>query len=190
MKIIKILIFIILLSGCSNLGKNISEEKKIFWTEARDARKKIYKLRIGDIIVKNRVLTSITSWFGHAAVVISPWTIGEYPMIGEGFVQYPVFQWLDEDRKIAVLRYRYMTKEFSRRFLLNVKKYSDRDYKITLDKNNSNEFYCSQYVWFLYYHTAKEVKDPYFDYDFKKNDKLILPYDLLELPNFDMIDLR
>lgn len=182
------LIGMMLFSGCSNLSKVGNRE--IPWMDAGALRKKFYMLHIGDIIVKNRIVTSPVSWFGHAGVVISPWSIGEYPMIGEGFVEFPTVWWLYEDRKVVVLRYKYMDEKFLRRFLLNVKRYSNRDYKITFNKNNSHEFYCSQYVWFLYYQTAKELRDPHFDYDFKKKDKLILPYDLLELPNFDMIDFR
>ena len=183
-----IFIGMIFFSGCSNLSKIGNRE--IPWMDARDLRKKFYMLEIGDIIVKNRVVSSPFSWFGHAGVVISPWSIGEYPMIGEGFIEFPTVWWLDEDRKVTVLRYRYMNREFSKRFLQNIKRYSNRGYRITFNKYNSHEFYCSQYVWFLYYQTAKELKDPHFDYDFKKDDKLILPYDLLELPNFDMIDFR
>ena len=192
MKIIKILIFLIIFSGCSNLQSvNTSEGvRKLQWVSGKSVMRKLDRLQVGDIIVKNKIASSPTSWFGHSAIVLTPWSVAEYPMIGAGFIQAPLLAWLHEDRDIVVLRYRYMDRRFMHRLLINVKRYSNREYQITFDKYNNRKFYCSQYVWFLYYQTAKELKDPHFDYDFKRKDKLILPYDLLELPNFEVVPMN
>lgn len=188
MKILRVLILIICMLGCSNIG--VDKDGNSYWTPTSQVVNVLDRIKVGDILIKNKLILSPTSWFGHAAVVVTPNIVGEYPMIGKGFVLNYLEDWLSEDRDIIVLRYRYFTDSFQRRFLKNVLKYSNREYQITFDKYNSEKFYCSQYVWFLYYKTAKEQKDPHFDYDFKKNDFFILPYDLLELPQFEIIDLK
>ena len=45
-------------------------------------------------------------------------------------------------------------------------------------------------MWYLYYKTAKDLNDKNFDFNFKKNDVFILPYDLLELPNFEEVEFN
>lgn len=185
MKFFKLLLILILCCSCSNVNKNLN------WTEANALVNSLGKFQTGDILIKNKVFSAPRSWFGHAAVMVSPWEIGEYPMIGEGYVQMPLSDWLSEkNRKVVALRYNYFTKEFRKRFLINVNHYKNREYRITFNKNNNKYFYCSQYVWYLYYKTAKDLNDKNFDFNFKKNGVFILPYDLLELPNFEEVEFN
>lgn len=185
MKYLKLLLILLFFSSCSNI------DKKLNWTQANTIVESFGKFQIGDILIKNKEFIDPRSWFGHAAVMVTPWEIGEYPMIGAGYIQANVYDWLAEkNRKVVALRYNYFNEEFKNRFLYNVNRSKNKNYRITFDKYSDKYFYCSQYVWYLYYKTAKDLNDKNFDFNFKKDSLIIFPYDLLKLPNFEVINLE
>ena len=64
----------------------------------------------------------------------------------------------------------------------------EKIYKITFNKYDENYFYCSKYIWFLYYKTAKETG---YDLEFETNKKnIIFPYDLVNMKDFEIILLN
>lgn len=183
MKIVKIILLIIFLTGCSNLNK-----KEVCWQKSKENLFYVDNLKIGDILVKKKVWYSPISWFGHSAVMVSDSDIGEYPKFGENYTQTDVMTWLYDDRKIVILRYKFFDEKFKKAFLKNIDKYKDKIYKITFNKYDEKNFYCSKYIWFLYYKTAKETG---YKLEFEIDEKnIIFPYDLLYSKYFDFIILN
>ncbi len=183
MKIIKIILLIIILTGCSNLNK-----KEIPWKKSKENLFYIDNLKTGDILVKKKVWYSPISWFGHSAVMISDSEVGEYPKLGENYTQTNITDWFFDNKKVVILRYKFFDKKFEKEFLKNVKKYKGKIYRITLDKYDEKNFYCSKYIWFLFYKTSKEMG---YKLDFKVKKKyIVFPYDLLYSEEFNFILLN
>lgn len=180
MKIIKIILLIIILTGCSNLNK-----KEIPWKKSKENLFYIDNLKTGDILLKKKVWYSPISWFGHSAVMISNSEVGEYPKFGKSYTQTDITDWFFDNKKVVILRYKFFDKNFEEEFLKNVKEYKRKVYKITLNKYDEKSFYCSKYIWFLFYKTSKKTGHKL---DFKMKKKyIIFPYDLLEFEEFDFI---
>ncbi len=54
------------------------------------------------------------------------------------------------------LGYKAFNEKFKTAFLKNISKTKDKQYKI-VKKTDNSAFYCSQYVWYLYWKTAKDL---------------------------------
>lgn len=186
MKKILIIIFSFYLIGCSGIQKNRDISNNL-WIDSKNLIFQINKLKIGDIIVKNKKISEPITWFGHVAIVSSEKDITEYPMIGAGFIKCNIITWLNEERKVSIMRYKYFNEKFKKVFLETIEKNQNKTYRLFTDKMNEKYFYCSSYVWQMYYKTAKKLNDKNFDYNFGKNNFFIYPYDFLELPNFQNI---
>lgn len=179
MRLIKLILLVLLLTGCSNI------DRKLEWRDSKQSISYVDKLKTGDIIIKNKVWYSPITWFGHSGVMVNKTDIGEYPKIGIGYNQLNAKFWLYDERNIIILRYKYFDEKFKERFLINISKNKDKMYRISLDKNDNKSFYCSKYVWYLFYKTAKEL-----GYDLKPNTNIkniILPYDFFYLEDFEQI---
>ena len=101
----------------------------------------------------------------------------DYPKLGEKSYAVDIDYWLEKDRKILILRYKNMTDEFRTKLLENMKKYFGKKYEISSNKNNTDGFYCSQYIWYVYYITAKELG---YELDLDSDGgKYIFPYDFI-----------
>lgn len=160
------LISLFFLTSCSNIPNSS-------WTKI-NKRELFLDLKPGDILIKEKEFT-IYGVFGHAALMKNNRYLIDYPMIGETSYEVPITYWLERNRDIIILRYKYMTEKFLNRLLINIDKYQGYPYSLTFNKKKSNGFYCSQYIWFVYYITAKELG---FHLDLDSNDGfLILPYD-------------
>ena len=170
LKFFKIFIFSIFFIGCSS-----SPYK---WHNTEEAIKSSQKFQTGDIIIKDKLFKDPITWLGHAAVIVSPGTIGDFPILGHEYYTAPVNWWLNEpDRKVIVLRYKEFNKEFEKQFLKNVKKYGNGSYNISFSKKSDKNFYCSKFVWFLYYKTAQDLG---YELDLDSDKGLIVfPYDFL-----------
>ena len=183
MKTIKIMLLIIFLTGCSNLNK-----KEIPWQKSKENLFYIDNLKTGDILVKKKIWYSPISWFGHSAVMVTNSDVGEYPKLGKSYIQTDIINWLYDDKKVVILRYKFFDEKFKKEFLKNINKYKEKIYKITFNKYDENYFYCSKYIWFLYYKTAKETG---YDLEFETNKKnIIFPYDLVNMKDFEIILLN
>ena len=94
--------------------------------------------------------------------------------------------WLEEGRDILVLRYKDMTDEFRKRLIKNMGKYFGKDYRISSDKMNTEGFYCSQYIWYIYYITAQEMG---FELDLDSDGgPYVLPYDFINSPYLEIVN--
>ncbi|MCJ8342063.1 MAG: hypothetical protein MJH09_04305 [Cetobacterium sp.] len=178
-----ICIFIlIIIGGCATIPK------KIVWQDAQEVQAHSYKLRTGDIIIKNKVWNEPISWGGHCGVMINDYYVGDYPKIGVNFYPLPPEVWLNEKRKVVVLRYKDFTDKFRKKFMENAWKYSHSKYLITLNKKNPKDFYCSKYVWFLFYKTAKDLG---YNLDIDSNKGLLVfPYDFLDSKYLEQVIIK
>lgn len=173
----KIIIYILILTGCSNYK----------WSNSNNIIEERNRLKTGDILIKEKLLKNPTSWMGHSSIMINNYRVGDFPMIGENFYSTNVYNWLNENgRRVIVLRYPRFNEKFEKQFIKNIKKYSHGKYKITFLKKSDEGFYCSRYVWFLYYKTAKDLGYNLdldsdggifvFPYDFIKSKELVQIY--------------
>ncbi|MGL5982058.1 MAG: YiiX/YebB-like N1pC/P60 family cysteine hydrolase [Cetobacterium sp.] len=173
------LIFITII-GCSNNG--------YVWQDIKHVQSSSNQLQTGDIIIKNKVLTDPLSWLGHSSVMINDFYIGDFPMPGKSYYSISSKAWLNENnRKVIVLRYKNFNNEFKEKFLENIKIYGKGQYQTSFFKKKENDFYCSKFVWFLYYKTALEM-NYYLDLDSDKGF-IIFPYDFLNSLDLEQIIL-
>jgi hypothetical protein len=177
-KIILIIGTILVFTSCANIPK----ERE--WQDITVVRNDRRKLQVGDIIIKNKILTEPLSWYGHAAMVVDEDTIGDYPKVGIGYYEIDVYSWLYEEREVMVLRYKNFDEKFKKVFIKNLKKYIDKGYFIS-SKRSTSSFYCSKYIWYIYIITAEELGYT-LDLD---NDGgfIVFPYDFIGSENLDQI---
>ncbi|WP_349764373.1 YiiX/YebB-like N1pC/P60 family cysteine hydrolase [Fusobacterium sp. SYSU M8D902] len=171
-----LMIYLILILGCSNIPKKA-------WKEI-DSKEKILNLEIGDIILKEKKLNFL-GIFGHVGVMQTNRLVVDYPKFGKKINIVDIDYWLEKDRKFIVLRYIGMNKKFKEKFLQNLNKYMELNlpYKIHFNIKRENGFYCSQFIWYIYYKTAMELgitldSDNYF---------LFFPYDFVFSKNFYIV---
>ncbi len=170
LKISVLIAFIFTFTSCSSLPENRQ------WNTAKEVRLDTFELQVGDILVKNKKPTPI-SWYGHAAIMVDNENIGDYPKVGIGYYEVDAYSWLYERRKVIVLRYKNFDERFKRKLLENIEIYKDRGYWIGFDKKNSKRFYCSQFVWYLYWKTAQDLG---YELDLDTDGgPLVFPYDFL-----------
>jgi len=139
----------------------------------------------GNIIVKEKTINPI-GMFGHVAVMKNDKTIVDYPKFWNKSYTIDIDYWLEEGRDILVLRYKDMTDEFRKRLIKNMGKYFGKDYRISSDKMNTEGFYCSQYIWYIYYITAQEMG---FELDLDSDGgPYVLPYDFINSPYLEIVN--
>jgi len=171
--ILKLSVFIVIglfFIGCTALPENRQ------WGSAEELRMNLTTLQTGDILVKNRKWDPL-SWYGHAAIMVDEKNIGDYPKIGVGYYEIDSYSWLYERRDVIILRYKNFDERFKKKLLENIEIYKDRGYWIGLNKRSDKRFYCSQFVWYIYWRTAKDLG---YDLDLDSNGGIIVgPYDFL-----------
>ncbi|MCS5420406.1 MULTISPECIES: hypothetical protein [Psychrilyobacter] len=178
---IKILIFfgfLLIFTSCAS----IPVERE--WQDIIRVRYRTEKLEVGDIIVKNKIVKDPLGWYGHAAMVVKEDTIGDYPKLGVGYYEIDTYSWLYEDRKVMVLRYKHFDEKFKKLFVENLKKHTDKGYFIS-SRKNTNSFYCSKYVWYIYYITAKELG---YELDLDNDGGfMVFPYDFIGTEELEQV---
>jgi len=170
--------FLILFISCTK----IPVDRK--WQNIETVRVNRHRLRVGDIIIKNKLIKDPLGWYGHSAMVVKPNIIGDYPEIGVGYYEIDTYSWLYEDRKVMVFRYKNFDEKFKKIFVENLKKHTDKGYLIS-NKKNTNSFYCSKYIWYIYYITAKQLGYK-LDLD-SDGGFIVFPYDLIKSEKLEQI---
>jgi len=179
---IVLVVMIVVLTGCTN---TVVRQNKDNWYNHKSVTQKVEKLKVGDIILRKKGLGPM-SWYGHAAVVVTDdKMIGDYPRYFAGYEETPARHWLSDDRDVMVLRYKGFNKTFRRAFLRNVANSKKGKYGITSNKLNNQTYYCSQYVWYLYNKTAKDLGYK-LDLDFD-GGSLVMPYDFMGNSQLEVI---
>lgn len=185
----KILIFLIFATiiGCS--GNKIDNQK---WKEISLIKvKEIYKdsidwslVKTGDILVQETDGTFL-GWFGHCGLVVSEKAVAEIPKLGEKVYYRDIDDW-KQMRRVAVLRYKDIDSDLRKTIFKNAKKSIGRSYGFT-SKKGSNVYYCSQYIWNIYYISGKESKR---EIDIDSNGGfLVMPYEFLKSDELEIVDM-
>lgn len=168
-------LFLSIFMGCSALKNDLA------WQDSRTLSKNWDKntIQIGDIIIKNKTINPL-EWWGHSGVVVTDYTIGDFPQPFIGYQETGYKYWLDEDRQVIVLRYAGFNEKFKEAFLKNVEELKKQEYWFTLNKKSVDSTYCSKYIWYLYWKTAKDLG---YELNIDNNSILaVFPYDFLETP--------
>lgn len=178
MKVAVTILLIVILSGCVSLDDK--------WLSGdRFLKESTSKLKIGDIIVTSKDWKNPLSWFGHSAVMVSKYKVGEYSEHCYGYYETDIILWLRKKKDFAAVRYKNFDKKFKKVFLNNLPETKDKKYQLT-SKTDSSSFYCSQYIWYLYWKTAKDL-GRVLDID-KDGGYFVTPYDLLNSKYFNKVD--
>lgn len=177
-KVMKVIIifFLSMFLGCSNIPSRTW--KKI------DNHKTFLNIQTGDIILKERQYNFL-GLFGHVGVMKDSRLVVDYPKLGEHIKIVDINYWIEKDRNFMILRYIGMNKKFKEKFIEILNEYIDlnRPYQVNFNIKSDNGFYCSQFIWYLYYKTAKEL-----EIDIKTTDYfLFLPYDFIYSKEFYIV---
>jgi len=168
----------LLTSGCASIDEKWSIDKKLFKSNTSN-------LQVGDIVITSKDWKNPMSWFGHSAVMISKYKVGEYPEPCYGYYETDIILWLRKKKDFTALRYKNFDDKFKKAFLNNLPETKNKEYKIT-SKTDNGSFYCSQYIWYLYWKSAKDLNH---DLDIDKDGGyFVTPYDLLNSSYFDKVE--
>jgi len=164
MKKLILILNLLFLIACSNISKKeFQPVEKIFNTG--------FNFQTGDILILKKQ-SNFYSFFGHSAIVLDNGKVGEYPAYGYGYIEIGLNDWLESTlhRDIIILRTN-LSAEQKKALNESIWNYSDSKYGIFNKKMGTDEFYCSSFIWRIYYDLG---------IDLDKNFKfLVMPYDFL-----------
>lgn len=170
------------LGGCS--VSSLSKQHQN-WQDSNAIIKSATQLQVGDILISAKDWSEPLSWWGHSAIIVDDrLTVGEYPKLGYGYLQYPLSWWLIDRDKVQVLRYKNSSPAFKNRLVYNLKQLEKFDYGLLSSKANLSQneedidLYCSSYIWYVYQKTAKDLGFE-LDIDFDGGG-WVMPYDILQ----------
>lgn len=158
---------LIFLTGCSSIPASS-------WKSPSKLKENSYILETGDILIKKKD-TGFLEWFGHCAIYVDNFTVAEFPKLGTGMHIFHISDWARGKRKIVVLRFPDLSPEFKSALIENILKASDKNYKLVLNKKDDSGYYCSQFIWEIYYKTACQF-NLNIDLDSDKG-LVVFPYD-------------
>lgn len=162
-------LLIALLSACASNQR---------WLSTKQVADQTEQLQIGDVLITPKIWYEPISWYGHSAILVTPNEIGEYPKFGAGYQQVDLLTWLYARDQVKVLRYAKADDAFIKQLKINLDAMRNKSYLITWDKNYSQGFYCSSYVWYAF---AKTARDLGYQLDIDSDQGiLVLPYDILK----------
>lgn len=144
-----------------------SQKEYFIWEPAENL---LYKdLKMGDVIIRKKGKNPI-EWFGHVAIVGDNNKVIEFPNYKSGYNRVSLHIWIEDSRDIILLRSK---EKIDKNIILKeINRHNNKKYGILHKKKSNKRFYCSQFVWYIYY--------TIFDKDFTdKNHFIILPYDFL-----------
>lgn len=116
---------------------------------------------------------------GHSGIMRTRNLIVDYPKFGASSFTLNIEDWLEEDRNFIVMRYVDMDETFRQKLLENIDSTFGKKYRITFDSQFKCFLISSQYIWYLYYITAKELNRD-LDIDSDKGF-FVFPYDFYKL---------
>lgn len=172
-----------LLGGCSVF--NTTEFNT--WQRKGQLYQVSQQLQFGDVLITSKDWTNPLSWFGHSAVMVSKYKVGEYPRLCTGYHETDVILWLSQKDKFKVLRYKKFDERFKQAFLKNLLNTQGKQYKI-VEKTSNTGFYCSQHIWYLFWKSAQDLG---YDLDIDKDGGVfVTPYDLLNTRYFNEVSFK
>ncbi len=175
MKKIILILILLIFTGCSHLQRNT-------FTPVTEVLNKGFTFEPGDILILKKKI-NFHSEFGHSALVLEGGRVAEYPAYGYGYVEVGLSEWLEycSSREMAVLRVP-LSDEQKVEFMKLIEEYSTAKYGVFNRKFGTDEFYCSSFVWRVYY-------DLGFDLD-KNFNFLVLPYDFLKSEYLKKVEMQ
>jgi len=175
-----LLLSFLFVSGCSTFESSwkIESQKKY---------RNLNKLKPGDIILTEKDWRNPMSWFGHSAVMVDNYRVGDYAGPFEDYYEMDVILWLADKRKdYTVLRYKKFTPDFQKLFFKNLTESKNKSYLLS-SKTEPESFYCSKHIWYLFWKTAKDLGR---DLDIDKTEGFfVTPYDLMNSLYFEKLDI-
>lgn len=166
MKKIIICLLLIFLYSCTSIEKDSFTPVSKLMTEG-------FCFEEGDILILRKKM-NLYSRFGHCALVLEGGRVAEYPAYGYGYMESNLSDWLEycSSRDIIVLR-ADLTEEQKEEFRDLVQNYSYSKYGAFNKKFTTKEFYCSSYIWRIYYEMGIDLNEDFkffiFPYDFVKS---------------------
>jgi len=180
-------LFIILITilifhtGCANNKSNIK------WNNIDTVKKNRTQIEIGDIIIKKKKFTPY-SMFGHSAIFVTKDYIAEFPKIGMGFLLSTLNEWDALDSEVIILRYNNISFNLQQEIIKNILDSRDKIYRFVFNKKNNEYYYCSQFVWEIFYRSGKNLN---IDIDLDGDGGLfVFPYDILKSDELTVIHLN
>lgn len=136
-------------------------------------------LKPGDILVLKKEMYSLQTLFGHLAYVNKDLKIVDFKRINYGYIEQPVYAFAPRDRKVKILRYKYMNDKLLDNIEEEIKLYYDSMYDIFSDPDEKyTDAYCSIFVYQIFRSALEKmgVKDNRIADDTRT---YIFPYDFL-----------
>lgn len=178
--LIKILL-IFIFTACSSHKKNLK------WNNIPTVKKNIDKIESGDIIIKKK-RAELYSIFGHSAFFVTKKYIAEVPKIGVGFIYSTLDDWETLNSEVIILRYKHMNSKLKYEITKNILNSYGKKYRIFFNKKNNKSYYCSQFIWEIFYRSGKKYN---LDIDLDYNGGFfVTPYDLLYHEDLEIIELE
>lgn len=175
---ILLIFFSLFFLGCSSIPK-----KK--WNSPAIIKNNFSKLIPGDILIKKKGF-GFLEYFGHCGILTEDNYIAEYPKIGYGLIFTPLEYWADGERKILVLRMKESSPEFISELLYQIYTDNEKPYKLFISKTNDSGYYCSQFIWNMYYKTSKKLEKT-IDLD-GDGGIIVFPYDFYSSKQLTTLD--
>ncbi len=167
MKVFFTIFLILILSGCSSIPTSS-------WKTPIYIKQNALLLEPGDILIKQKDF-GFLEWFGHCGLLLDDFIVADFPKLGTGMHFFHISDWAHGNRKIMVLRVSNCSAEFKSALIENILQASDKNYKLVINKKDSSGYYCSQFIWEMYYRTALQFK---LNIDIDSNKGIIVfPYD-------------
>jgi uncharacterized protein YycO len=143
------ILILIIFPACSSIPNSS-------WHTPLKIRQNSTALKSGDILLKKKDY-GFLEWFGHCGIFTSNFLIAEFPKLGTGMHLLTLSDWAVGNREIIVLRLKNSSDEFSYALIENILQASDKKYKLVFNKKDNSGYYCSQFIWEIYYKTALQL---------------------------------
>ena len=174
----KLIILFILVLSSLNFSANINNTK---WYSFLTLVVNYDKLKSYDIIVLEKG-NKFTQQWGHCYILNEDLKLIEFKSYFEYYTDNPIYSFINEKRKIAILRYSNLNKDTQLKLRNNLDKYYNKRYNVFTDNSSENiDTYFSKFIYTLY----KEV-----GIELGKNKWPILPYDFLNSPLLENVILE
>lgn len=178
-KIIKIIVLLIFVISCDIIDKRYN------WYTPSQIVSNREKLQSGDILIFSKKLTPM-SIFGHSSVLDENKRIVGFYSYFTDYVESRVEDLLALKRKISIFRLKNIDENFKENLFDEIDKVVDKQYGITLKKDDEKVLYCSQFVY-LIYKKAGEKQNINIDLD-SDGGIFVMPFDIMNSSYLENID--
>lgn len=181
----KIIIFFILLTfvACTSIPKES-------WNNAKNLETDSLQLQSGDILLNRKSFLHITRFLGHSAIYMNDDYVAEAYMIFGKVRKVKFDKWVKKNanKYFLVLRLNDQPEAFRKKLMEKLDSEIGKPYVLFTSKMGTRGFYCSQFVWQMYYETAEELG---IKLDLDINDGyFVFPYDLYNPKFLQLVPLK